>query len=201
MSDKRTIEYLTTTRRNFLLGTTGAVLALGVLPGSLAFAADDAVTLRVAATGSNADSLDPHRTQGQITDIVRFMNIYDGLSEYNPDASVGLSLAESFTPNADSTEWTLKLKAGIKTHDGKDFGADDIIFSVKRILDKEHPTKGSALISFIDPANVTKVDAATVLFKLKDPYGPFPDVWANRYLRMVPVGFDPAKPVGTRAFK
>lgn len=201
MSDKRTIEYLTTTRRNFLLGTTGAVLSLGVLPGSLAFAADDAVTLRVAATGSNADSLDPHRTQGQITDIVRFMNIYDGLSEYNPDASVGLSLAESFTPNADSTEWTLKLKAGIKTHDGKDFGADDIIFSVKRILDKEHPTKGSALISFIDPANVTKVDAATVLFKLKDPYGPFPDVWANRYLRMVPVGFDPAKPVGTGAFK
>ncbi len=59
MSDKRTIEYLTTTRRNFLLGTTGAVLSLGVLPGSLAFAADDAATLRVAATGSNADSLDP----------------------------------------------------------------------------------------------------------------------------------------------
>ena len=201
MSDNGRTEYLTTTRRGFLVGATGAALSLGALPSSLAFAADGAGTLRVAATGSNADSLDPHRTQGQITDIVRFMNLFDGLSEYNPDASIGLSLAESFTPNADSTEWTVKLKAGVKTHEGKNFGADDVIFTIKRILDKTNPTKGSALINFIDPANVTKIDDTTVLFKLKNAYGPFRDIWANRYLRMVPVGFDPAKPVGTGAFK
>lgn len=200
MSDRATIE-LATTRRGFLVGAAGAMISLGVLPGSLAHAAEGEGVLRVAATGSNADSLDPHRTQGQITDIVRYMNIFDGLTEYNPDASVGLSLAESFTPNTDSTEWTLKLKDGVKTHDGRSFGADDVIFTVNRILDKANPTKGSALISFIDPANMSKIDDTTVLFKLNAPYGPFQDVWANQYLRMVTGGFDPAKPVGTGPFK
>lgn len=174
---------------------------MGLSPANAQASAKSDAVLRVAVTGGNADSLDPHRTQGQISDIVRFMNLFDGLSEYKPDASVALSMAESFTPNADATQWTLKLRSGIKTHSGSDFTADDVMFTVTRILDKEHPTKGSALINFIDPAKMKKKDDLTVVFELAAPYGPFPDVWANRYLRMVPRNFDAANPVGTGAFK
>ncbi|MDQ0137796.1 peptide/nickel transport system substrate-binding protein [Neorhizobium galegae] len=201
MSKEVELEQIRVTRRALLAGTAGIALSLTIaaaLPEETRAAES---TLRVAATGSNADSLDPHRTQGQITDIVRFTNLFDGLTEYNPDASVALVLAESFTPNADASEWTVKLRSGVKTHDGKAFGADDVIFSVKRILDKSNPTKGSALIKFIDPEAIAKLDDLTLVFKLKAPYGPFADVWANRYLRMVPVGFDPAKAIGTGPFK
>jgi peptide/nickel transport system substrate-binding protein len=158
-------------------------------------------TLRVAVPGSSADSLDPHRTQGQVSDIVRFTNLFDGLSEYAPDSSVRLSLAESMTPNRAATEWTVKLRRGVKTHAGREFQAEDVIYSVKRILDKSAPTKGAALIAFIDPAAIDKVDDYTVRFKLARPYGTFVDVWANRYLRMVPRDFDPGKPNGTGPFK
>lgn len=196
-------------RRRVVLGSglgLGAMAAAGLslVPSSVfsqAATPRAGGTLRVGVPGSSADSLDPHRTQGQSGDIVRFTNLFDGLSEYAPDSSVRLVLAESMTPNAASTEWTVKLRRGVKLHSGREFNADDLIFSVRRILDKANPTKGAALIAFVDPAALDKVDNYTVRFRLQQPLGSFMDVWANRYLRMVPSGFDPAKPVGTGPFK
>ncbi|MGV2052384.1 ABC transporter substrate-binding protein [Agrobacterium sp. 22-209-1] len=195
--------------RRQLLRASAAIGVAGILAsplGSIAAMAQGEVpkkggTIRVAVPGGSADSLDPHRTQGQISDIVRFCNLFDGLCEYKADASVALVLAESFTPNEDATVWSVKLHAGVKTHAGKDFTADDVIYSVKRILDKEHPSKGASLISFIDPTKVEKVDDLTVKFTLAAPNGLFSEVWANRYLKMVPRDFDPALPIGTGAFK
>jgi peptide/nickel transport system substrate-binding protein len=40
--------------------------------------------------------------------------------------------AESVTANADSSEWTLKLKPGIKFSDGTDYDADAVVFGMKR---------------------------------------------------------------------
>ncbi|SCB36538.1 ABC transporter substrate-binding protein [Rhizobium hainanense] len=196
---------ISVTRRNILqaTGAFGLAAACSFPQELFAQAAEPKVggTLRIAVPGSATGSLDPHRTQGFVADIVRFTSLLDGLTEFLPDATVGLVLAESFTPNADATEWTVKLKQGVKTHDGKDFVADDVIFTVERILDKSNPTKGSSLIGFIDPKRIEKIDDHTLVFKLDKPYGLFRDVWANRYLRMVPRNFDPAKPVGTGPFK
>lgn len=189
--------------RRTVLGGIGG-LALGSAMGlGIPFAAraQDAATLRVAANGSTSDSLDPHRTQGQITDIVRFCSLFDGLCDHAPDATIVNVLAESFTPNDDATEWTVKLVSGVTTHAGKPFGAEDIIFSVRRLLDAANPTKGGSLISFINPDGLEAVDDTTVLFRLKRAYGPFRDIWSNRYLRMVPRDFDPAAPDGTGPFK
>jgi peptide/nickel transport system substrate-binding protein len=191
--------------RRAVLGGMGAAvvgtLASSAFPiGALAQAVD-ADTLRVAVNGGSADSLDPHRTQGQISDIVRFTNLFDGLCEYTPDGTVSNSLAETFTPNADSTEWTMKLVAGVKTHAGTPFTSADVLYSVGRLLDKANPTKGGPLISFIDLERSEAVDDLTVLFRLKRPYGVFREIWANRYLRMVAKDFDPAKPVGTGPYK
>ena len=40
-------------------------------------------------------------------------------------------LAEEMTPNADATEWTIKLKPGITWHNGKDFTADDVAYTLQ----------------------------------------------------------------------
>lgn len=190
-------------RRSFL--ASGVAMGMfAAWPASRAMAEDSAPkaggTLRIAVPGGTADSLDPHATQGQISDIVRFSSLFDGLSIYTPEATVKLSLAESMQPNADSTEWTVKLRPGIKTHAGTDFLADDVIHSVQRILDPNLPTKGAGLIGFVDPDKVEKIDDLTVRFTLKSANGVFPEVWANRYLRMVPRDFDPANPIGTGPF-
>lgn len=182
------------------IGTFAMGTALGAGLSLPAFA-QDANTLRVAANGSTSDSLDPHRTRAQITDIIRFTNLFDGLCDYAPDATVVNVLAESFTPNADATEWTVKIVSGVTTHAGEPFTAEDVVYSVKRMLDPDNPTRGASLISFIDAENVEALDDLTVVFRLKKPYGPFRDIWANRYLRMVPRGFDPETAVGTGPFK
>ncbi|URK86400.1 ABC transporter substrate-binding protein (plasmid) [Rhizobium sp. RCAM05350] len=190
-------------RSGLAVGTVAA--AAGPLALRSVFAQTDTPqsggTLRVAVPGGSADSLDPHRTQAQVSDMVRFMNLFDGLSEYTSDGTVRLSLAETMTPNETATEWTVKLHQGIKTHGGADFQADDVIFSVRRILDGSAPTKGAALIKFVDPAKVEKIDDLTLKFTLDNPHGLFPDVWANLFLRMVPRDFDAANPDGTGPFR
>ncbi len=49
------------------------------------------------------------------------------------------SLAESFTANADLTEWTFKLRQGVKFHDGTDFDAKDVIASWALQWDAANP--------------------------------------------------------------
>lgn len=126
MSKNSVANAYTQTRRQLLTRTAmlagGAIIAAaGSRVGSAR--ADALDVMHVAVTGGSGDSLDPHRTQGQVSDIIRFTNLFDGLSEYRPDASVQLSLAESFTPNATADEWTLKLHPGVKLHDGRESGS------------------------------------------------------------------------------
>ena len=55
------------------------------------------------------------------------------------------SLAESCDPNADLTEWTCKLRAGVKFHDGSTFDANDVVTSWAVQWDAANPLhKGRA---------------------------------------------------------
>ena len=51
----------------------------------------------------------------------------------------GQQLAESLEPNAKATKWTLRLKEGIHFHDGKPLTADDVVYTVRRIIDPKAP--------------------------------------------------------------
>ena len=54
------------------------------------------------------------------TPLARCM-CYEALIDIKADGTIEMLLAESMTPNADATEWIIKLKPGITWHDGKDF--------------------------------------------------------------------------------
>ena len=43
------------------------------------------------------------------------------------------SLATSWSANADASEWTFNLRKGVKFHDGSDFDATDVVFSLMRV--------------------------------------------------------------------
>jgi ABC-type transport system substrate-binding protein len=49
------------------------------------------------------------------------------------------SLAESYEANADLTEWTFKLRPGVKFHDGSDLDAKDVVDSYTAQWDASHP--------------------------------------------------------------
>ena len=80
--------------------------------------------------------------------------------------------AESMTPNADFTEWTLKLKPGIKFTDGTDYNAAAVKFVQDRQLKEGNASVRGQMANFIDTITVT--DAVTVTYKLKIGWAGFP---------------------------
>ncbi len=58
-----------------------------------------------------------------------------------PDGTFGLVLAESFEATNPS-EWVVRLKPDVEFHNGKTVTADDLIFSIKRIVDPDTASRG-----------------------------------------------------------
>jgi peptide/nickel transport system substrate-binding protein len=85
-------------------------------------------------------------------------------------------LAESWSPNADGSAWTFKIRQGVKFNDGTAMSVDDVVATFNRLADPS--IKGNnALSNFssvLSKGNVTKVDSTTVKFQLDSPNGNFP---------------------------
>ncbi len=70
-------------------------------------------------------------------------NVYDGLTRLNLDQKTTLpspqpALAESWTVSADKLTWTIKLRKGVKFHDGTDFNADAVMFQFNRMMNVKY---------------------------------------------------------------
>lgn len=83
-------------------------------------------------------------------------------------------LAESVTPSDDYLTYTLKLKEGLKWHDGEPLTADDIVFTVNSILDENQNSHlRSKFLVNGQAVEVKKVDDLTVEFILPEVSVPF----------------------------
>jgi len=82
-------------------------------------------------------------------------------------------LAVSWSPNADATVWTFKLRSGVKFQTGQTMTADDVVATWKRLASPGSQAL-SAVGSYITPDSVVKVDDATVAFHLSTPVSNFP---------------------------
>lgn len=146
--------------------------------------------------GSGADAIDPILTTGS-PDTVRMRQVYDNLTRYNEDGVVEPFLAEEFIEE-DPFTWTIKLRQDVTFHHGKTLDADDVVFSLQRLLGPEsHNATGAAMI---DPEGIEKVDDYTIRLKLARPAYYLMEALTMPATSIVPVDFDPANPVGTGPF-
>jgi len=76
-------------------------------------------------------------------------------------------LAVSMTSTPSLDDWTMKLRPDVKWSDGKPFGADDVVFTIKMLISHPDLVGGSDLAQYVK--TVTKVDDTTVHFTLKLP--------------------------------
>jgi peptide/nickel transport system substrate-binding protein len=123
---------------------------------------------------SRENGLDPTKLNGGGTvGGSELAALYDTLMRYNPETGkYEPQLAESLLPNADYTEWTLKLRPNIKFPDGTalDSAAVDAVLE-RQLKDGSAAPKGQ-YTSQVDSKTV--VDALSIKFKLKKGWVGFP---------------------------
>lgn len=72
------------------------------------------------------------------------------------------SLATGWTPSEDGLTWTIKLREGVKFNHGKDFNADDVVFTYTRLMNPDTASAWASAASYV--TGVEKVDDYTVNF-------------------------------------
>lgn len=94
-----------------------------------------------------------------------------------PDLTAQPLLAVSWSPNADGSVWTFKLRQGVKFHSGKEMNADDVVATFDRLTDPANGSNAlSAFTGVLSKGGTRKVDDSTVEFHLDAPNGGFPYV-------------------------
>lgn len=125
---------------------------------------------------SEPSSMDPHDTNDTIAYSLQKLML-EGLFSFDKDMKVIPVLAESYTANDTATEFTIKLKTGIKFHDGTDFNAEAVKVNLDRLADQTQKLKRNSLFSMIEKNEV--VDASTIKVTLKNPFGAFINTLAH----------------------
>ncbi|MBO1081686.1 ABC transporter substrate-binding protein [Roseomonas haemaphysalidis] len=103
------------------------LLGLGVLLAADPVAARD-LTI---AVGGSAISMDPHFYNSGTANALT-LHVFDRLINHDSQGRMTPGLVESWKPVED-TVWEFKLRPGVTWHDGRDFTADDVAFSLARL--------------------------------------------------------------------
>jgi peptide/nickel transport system substrate-binding protein len=142
-----------------------AVLALAL--ALLALPALAQTNLRIGL-GDDGDALDPTTSRFYTTRIV-FAAICDKLFDIDEKANIVPQLALSHETSADGKTVTLKLRPGVKFHDGELFDAKAAKYSLDRHLSMKGSFRRSE-ISVVESVEV--VDPLTIKLNLKTPFAP-----------------------------
>ena len=157
-------------------------LALGL--SAVAMASQAAGTLIYCSEGS-PEGFDTAQYTGGNTFDAAGHAMFNRLTQFKKGGTdVEPSLAQSWTISADGLTYTFKLRKGVKFHTtdyfkpGRDMTADDVIFTIERMVNKDHPFNKAYPAQFpyasdvgleSNTESVTKTDDLTVVIKLKKP--------------------------------
>lgn len=150
-----------------------AVAGTTVMAGTAVFAAEN--TEGAKAAGGNitiAETTDPQNINPlYVVDQTSFdmmQALYSPFFEIvNGEMYYGNGLCESVTANEDASEFTLKLKDGLKWHDGEPLTADDVVFTMQVLVDEKQNVPYSSYGYVNDKAvEAEKIDDLTVKLSL-----------------------------------
>jgi len=156
--------------------------------------------LRIASTGGTTSDTLNADTEVNNTDVVRAPLLYDSLVTLNEQGHPALWLAEEITPNSNATAWTVRVRPDVVFHDGKPLTADDVLYTFTRML-KQH-WNGAVNYTALDLASSRVLDKYTVRFGCSSPFSTFVEEMAGANgSAILPVGYNPQRPVGTGPFR
>src|SRR3977135_1056748 len=124
-------------------------------------------TLRIGLA-EDPDVLDPSMARTYVGRIV-FSAVWDKLLDIDEKHTHSPQLARSHETSADGKEVTIKLRPGVKFHDGEPFDAEAAKFSFERHLTMQGSFRKPELAA-LDHVDV--VDPLTIKLVLKTPFSP-----------------------------
>jgi peptide/nickel transport system substrate-binding protein len=190
------------------LAVTGAGWAGGLAASADAAAAGKPArggTLTVGMiTGGAAETVNPGIAIAA-ADTLRCAQLYDLLFYGAPDIKTLLpGLALSAEHNRNATKWTFHLRDGVHWHDGKPFGADDIVWNFTT-WGSESNFNHALFANIVNFKGVRKVGRLTVEVPLLRPVAEFPSLFAFLGPFIIQNGATNAKlrahPIGTGPFR
>ena len=176
------------------------VFALLVVPG-LAWAAPEGKV--VIAQGVDPTTLDTQNQQETPASVVA-SHLFDTLVERDQNLKMVPALAAELPKLVGPTTWEVKLRQGVRFHNGEEFNAESVKFSLERVK-----TGLRASSNFRPIEKVDIVDAYTVRVQTSKPWPIFPTIMTSRQASMYPpkayAGKDSAfiskNPIGTGPYK
>lgn len=150
--------------------TFGSALVAASLAvaGPAAIAQEGPEELTIALSG-DFPSLDPSKDTAPIALNYR-LNVFEALTQIGKDGSVLPRAAESWEHSDDLLTWTFKLREGMLFHNGEEVEAEDVVWTVERILaDDKTPVRN--FLKLVE--TVEALDKYTVQFTVSQPYAIF----------------------------
>lgn len=120
----------------------------------------------VVSEDSDIYNFDPKNSAGGEFDAPVFTTIYETLAWTSPSGDVLPRLATDWTISEDKMTYTFNLREGVKFHNGADFTAHDVVYSVNRAVSQGIPMVQQRAQNL---ESVTAVDDYTVVYQLKQP--------------------------------
>ena len=140
----------------------GLALAVSLVFAGTAYAQ----TLKIGLK-SEPSSMDPHYHNLTPNNMMA-LYVFDRLILQDAKQNLKPGLAVSWK-NVDDLTWEFKLRSGVKWHDGSDFSADDVAFTISRAPNV--PNSPSSLGRYIKQiTGVEIVDALTIRMKTAKPF-------------------------------
>lgn len=153
----------------FFLSSLLILTACGSGDGDKGGSTDDGepVVLKVV-NGADPVTFDIQGTNDQATTRIA-KQIYDTLIVQTPDLELVPSLATEWE-EVEENLFEFKLRDDVTFHNGEDFTADDVAYTLHRAT--ESPTIGH-IVEAIDPDTIEVVDEHTIRVGTKEAFGPF----------------------------
>ncbi len=189
--------------RRGLLKTSAAagVIAATGLPAKAA--AKRGGTLRLGLNGANtSDSWDGRTHSDHFMINMGHGTVFDCLTEVTAAGELVGELAESWEASADAKTWTFNLRKGVTFHNGKPFGADDVIESLGMHCGGRCKICGQA--DCCCHHEMKKMGEHQVQFTLELATRTFPFLLSDYHILMYPAGMIDeaiAKGIGTGLYK
>ncbi|MEL6265068.1 MAG: ABC transporter substrate-binding protein, partial [Pseudomonadota bacterium] len=118
---------------------TAAVALATAMSIAMLAAPATAETLRWARAGDSL-TMDPHAQNEGPTHTLAHQ-IYEPLLHRDMSGAITPGLATDWAPTEDPNVWQFNLRQGVTFHDGADFTAEDVVFSINRAKSKNSQMK------------------------------------------------------------